>query len=96
MALEKNHCYINEDINGAFNAISKQGAEIKCKIDEQHAYLTSKLKATHGRMDEGFTGSYGMLLFGICWLCFGIIFASVAPEFAKAMAGQWREIWLSL
>lgn len=96
MALEKNHCYINEDINGAFNAISKQGAEIKCKIDEQHAYLTSELKATHGRMDEGFTGSYGMLLFGICWLCFGIIFASVAPEFVKAMAGQWREIWLSL
>ncbi|MGV8893881.1 MAG: hypothetical protein ACOH2K_13255 [Burkholderiaceae bacterium] len=95
-ALEQYYKYINDNIDEAVKKISTLENDMKIKFDEQKANFTSEFKATHARMDEGFTGSYGMLLFGVCWLCFGIIFASIAPEIAKVMAGQWDAIWLAL
>jgi hypothetical protein len=94
--LEKNFQFIEHDIHGAFKEISAQGVEVRARLDEQKSHFTREIKSTHLKISEGFTGNYGTLLFGVSWLCVGIFFASVAPELAKAMNGQWNTIWLAL
>jgi hypothetical protein len=95
-ALERNYQSMKDELSHAVREMNSQAAAVNARFNEQHALFTRKIDETHNKINDGLVGNYGMLLFGVCWLCFGIVFASVAPEFAKVLSGQWESIWLSL
>lgn len=95
-AIESNLTFIDLDLKGISNEIREGNTALEDKLAKQTRALTTEIDATKNKILEGFTGNYGVLLFGIFWLVAGIIFASIAPELAKAMTGQWTSIWASL
>eukprot|EP01034_Spumella_vulgaris_P046892 gene46892-58488_t len=82
--LEYNQRAIDEDLSGAFNKINENHNDVISKIKDHERSVSQEISDTRAKISEGLTGNYGVLTFGLFWLGVGIVFASVAPEIAKA------------
>lgn len=94
--LERNFRYIDNDLENALKTIDEQNYELTAKIQEQNSQFNQAINKANMDINDGFSGNYGILLFGLCWLFFGIVFASIAPEIIKITNHQFENIILSL
>jgi hypothetical protein len=94
--LETAIAQVDSDLDAAYREIDERagglGAEIKAERNERDRVINELNRS----LVDAATGNSAALAFGVVWLAAGIVIATLAPEIAKIVGGQWREVWRAL
>lgn len=94
-------------LEAAVSALRNEVDEVSHRQSTQHAELARKLHeeteqrragdiALQMRLRSVATGNADLLVFGIVWLCVGLLLATLAPEIWKVVTGSGHEVLQAL
>jgi hypothetical protein len=95
-ALEALSTQIDSSLDEAYREIDRAAADLEAKVKAESAERARAVDEVKESLESAATGNYTVLAFGAFWLAVGIVLATIAPELAKAAAGQWAELWTAL
>jgi hypothetical protein len=95
-ALEALSTQIDSSLDEAYREIDRAVADLEGKAKAESAERVRAVDEVKRSLESTATGNYNVLAFGAAWLAVGIVLATLAPEIAKAVAGQWASLWKAL
>ena len=69
---------------------------MKSILDKEKDALEQAIRDVRWDLEEAAAGNFAVLAFGAVWLAIGVIVATLSPEIAKIVAGQWTEVMKTL
>uniref|UniRef100_Q47HX4 Transmembrane protein n=1 Tax=Dechloromonas aromatica (strain RCB) TaxID=159087 RepID=Q47HX4_DECAR len=90
--LEYNLSKVDEELSQALRQITDTKTKLKEQIKEESKKREEAHKEIQKDLHEAIVGNYATLVFGAFWVAIGILVSALAPEIAKAVAGQWALI----
>jgi hypothetical protein len=86
--LEQNFAQLDDDLDSAYREIDRQAAQLRTEVKTEIAERKQADNALKCEIAEVAAGNYTILLFGVVWLCVGLLLASLAPEIVKTFSGH--------
>lgn len=87
---------IDNALDGAYKEIDRRADELDEKLKDEAKRREGEINAVKKSLESAATGNYAMLAFGAAWLAIGVVLATLAPEIAKLVNGQWCEVWRTI
>jgi hypothetical protein len=87
---------IDDDLDAAYREIDERASDLGAKIEAEGEQRGRAISEVTKSLEDAVAGNLATLAFGVVWLAAGIVIATLAPEIAKIVGGQWREVWRAL
>lgn len=87
---------IDSDLDELVQSLSKCATTIEERITAEGQKQAASIRDVQAELKSTATAHVSSLTFGTVWLGVGIFIATCAPEIAKLVAGQWRDVLQTL
>lgn len=78
--LEKNLAAVDGELAASWSKIDTVATEMKSALTKEREARDEQIKDVNRRLAEVASGSYALLLFGVVWLCVGLVISGFSTE----------------
>jgi hypothetical protein len=91
-ALEADQKRVRDEIDALDGRVAQAGAVAAAALEEESKARKAADDDLDTRLRDVVIGNFGPLLFGASWVAVGTVLSALAPDIAKAVAGQWEAV----